>query len=580
MPVGNRNLEVVNPFHSEKVQADCLLEAKRPRTLPVRDDELGPQSTTVSGRVVQSEGAAPTGKGRGIWSSSEMPDATGPTVNEQKALRTEGRMQGCDDPVLSQGQVKSAGSSGMDEGSDGLQRALEGELVEFLRCQNSKLMQELECLKGQLQHVQMKAGSGDASSPWSAVNGTSVEGSSGNGTFPAERHGRGGSRTPRHRTRERAVSPEACEKGDSNRFTPNGTRVPKGPPPVDEPMLPPIPPFPTVAGEPLVEGTSFVSNLYDTCESKLRVKNGDVQWKPHDEKGNDAILSPQEAKQAWLEREVRSLKVALDRVAVPSTLTESGYWNPTGLGGCGADSRQDRALHGGRHGDLPQQDRAPNGGRHGDLPQQDRALRGIGELLHQDRASQGVGELLQQDRASGGTGELPHQDRALRGIGELPHQDRALRGFGELPHHDRASHGVGDLPHQDRALQGAGNLHQGRALHGGAAVRELHGLPQEGQFQRGAQGQESLGVAPMPASWESSGGGGGGKVELPSLPNGASPLEFRDWLCLCGPVMKDLSQVAGRWWDATVRQAHAFYVEWRDYLLYNVFNFVLVFLMN
>ncbi|CAL1170242.1 unnamed protein product [Cladocopium goreaui] len=115
-----------------------------------------------------------------------MPDATGPTVKEQKALRTEGQMQGCDDPVLSQGQVKSAGSSGMDEGSDGLQRALEGELVEFLRSQNSKLMQELECLKGQLQHVQVKAGSGDASSPWSAANGTSVEGSSGNGTFHAE----------------------------------------------------------------------------------------------------------------------------------------------------------------------------------------------------------------------------------------------------------------------------------------------------------------------------------------------------------------------------------------------------------
>ena len=50
MPVGDRNLDVVNPFHSEKVQADCLLEAKRPRTLPVRDDELGPQGTTVSGR--------------------------------------------------------------------------------------------------------------------------------------------------------------------------------------------------------------------------------------------------------------------------------------------------------------------------------------------------------------------------------------------------------------------------------------------------------------------------------------------------------------------------------------------------
>ena len=54
-----------------------------------------------------------------------------------------------------------------------------------------------------------------------------------------------------------------------------------------------------------------------------------------------------------------------------------------------------------------------------------------------------------------------------------------------------------------------------------------------------------MGVAPMPASWEASGGGSGGKAELPTLPNGASPLEFGDWLCLCGPIMKDL--VPCRW---------------------------------
>ena len=27
--------------------------------------------------------------------------------------------------------------------------------------------------------------------------------------------------------------------------------------------------------------------------------------------------------------------------------------------------------------------------------------------------------------------------------------------------------------------------------------------------------------------------------------------------------MRDLPHVAGRWWDATVRQAHAFYLEWK-----------------
>ena len=96
-----------------------------------------------------------------------------------------------------------------------------------------------------------------------------------------------------------------------------------------------------------------------------------------------------------------------------------------------------------------------------------------------------------------------------------------------------------------------------------ATVRDPHGLHQEGGQHGGVQGHGSMGVAPMPTSWEASGGGGGGKAELPVLPNGASPLEFGDWLCLCGPIMKDLSHVAGRWWDATVRQAYAFYMEWK-----------------
>ena len=123
-------------------------------------------------------------------------------------------------------------------------------------------------------------------------------------------------------------------KQNGLRYTPNGTRVPDGPPPVadDEKPLPPVPPFPEQvrnAGEP--QQTSFVSgcndglDIYDTCESKPKVKNGDMSWKPTAEK--DGPLSASEAKQVWLEREVRSLKVALDRVAIPQAVPQSGYWN-------------------------------------------------------------------------------------------------------------------------------------------------------------------------------------------------------------------------------------------------------------
>ena len=200
-----------NPFWSQKIQDECKLQAARPQALPVDVSFSGQPIQAASGETFQSQKALaePSGKGCG-GGAGEGSCTPLPTEHGSGAMRTEGRMPGCDDPVLSQGHVKSSGNSGMEKSSDGLQRALEGELVEFLRNQNSKLMLELACFKGRLQNGTAKAGSGDASSPWSAVNGTSVESSGGNGIFHAQRHGRGGSRTPRPRTRGRAVSPEAC----------------------------------------------------------------------------------------------------------------------------------------------------------------------------------------------------------------------------------------------------------------------------------------------------------------------------------------------------------------------------------
>ena len=92
------------------------------------------------------------------------------------------------------------------------------------------------------------------------------------------------------------------------------------------------------------------------------------------------------------------------------------------------------------------------------------------------------------------------------------------------------------LPHRDRALQAGGGS--------GATLQriELGGDPLGGVRRQG-----SMGVGPMPASWESSGGGNGSKADLPELPCGATPLQFGDWLYLCGPIMRDLSNVAGRW---------------------------------
>ena len=386
--------------------------------------------------------------------------------------------------------------------------------------------------------------------------------------FHAERHGRGGSRTPRPRARGRAASPEACEKGDLVRFTPNGTKVPEGPPPRDEPMLPPIPPFPTAAGEPLVEGTSFVSNLYDACESKPHVKNGDKLWKPQSgQNAGDEVMTASEAKQAWLEREVQSLKTALNRVSVPDVFRQSGYWNGSFAGKTGLHASD--VSHAAAANRLSGDERALHGGS-GKGSAQARAQQLFGDLPGLDRACPAHGGLHEGDRAQQVLGGLPGGDRAQQVLGGLHGGDRAQHAHGGLCDGDRAMHG--DPLQHGRALRGGDAvlpglqdpLQHGRALHGGDAVLPgRQDLLHEGLPHGGVQGHGTMGVAPMPASWEASGGGGGGKAELPMLPNGASPLEFGDWLCLCGPIMKDLSHVAGRWWDATVRQAYAFYMEWK-----------------
>ena len=47
--------------------------------------------------------------------------------------------------------------------------------------------------------------------------------------------------------------------------------------------------------------------------------NGDMLWNPQgDRKTGDELLTASEAKQMWLEREVQSLKTALNRVSVPT----------------------------------------------------------------------------------------------------------------------------------------------------------------------------------------------------------------------------------------------------------------------
>ena len=119
-------------------------------------------------------------------------------------------------------------------------------------------MDELVLLKGKMHSMSaMQATSGMESSPWSTVGVTSDSSLKGNmRASQSARHGRQGSRTPRSKVREHAQSLENGNRKNPAKFTPNGTRVPDGPPPTDVPILPPVPPLPMV--EPPQAGeTSF-----------------------------------------------------------------------------------------------------------------------------------------------------------------------------------------------------------------------------------------------------------------------------------------------------------------------------------
>ena len=508
-----------------------------------------------------------------------------PTEQGVEIKRTEGRL-----PVDAIGEPGSGPSNGASNGEsvDGLQRALEMELVNFLRSQNSKLAEEVAFLKGKLESK--------------STVGSGVESS---GQFPWS--DREESRTPRNRTREVAGSPEKVK--DPVRYTPNGTRIPDGPLPKDD-VMPPVPPFPLpddgTGDDGILPCTSYVSGLYDTCESKPRAKNGDVAWTPSGGQSEPGVLSPSEVKQVWLEREVRSLKFALDR-AVSPTFRRSDYWNhgferrppSNSLGPAGnpsdAHGRDDGHLLGGS-GLLPPRDRAQQHGGSGDLFARDRVRHGgSGDLFARDRAQHGGSGVDALRAQHGGSGVDALHDRAFAGAPTVPGGIRAAYLHGE--HHDRdRAFEHGDHREDARAFEHGAHREGARASahgdpRGGDRAVRMHGdvfdrdralqvdrtpmehlldcgpgrfceLPGHGPGGGGA-GDGTKGESSERWPAESQAGPMNAKSELPDLAANFTPLQFGDWLHLIAPVMKDISGVAGWWWETTLREAKGYYEDWK-----------------
>ena len=533
-----------NPFYSDRVQDQMRLEAARPRALPqtpLTGDGMESQPIQNGSNQVVNNGLLASldgsGKGRGVQSAGAMPEPTQPLPTEgQRSLQTEGRMP---DAEVSR-KPESPG--------DGLQRAVEGELVDFLRQQNAQLMEELSALRTKVDRNQ---GPGVVPSSEGAV--------SGNGSWefasePTARQGRPGSRTPRSRIRAQVPSPARRVITEDLRFTPNGTRVPDAPPPEDSKEefrpAPPLPPFPNVMDDSKLD-------MYDTCESKPPAKTGDVAWKPRSER--DDVLSPAEAKQLWLAREGRAVQSVWDNVPVSPSFRQSAYW------ASGFEGRDNR-YHG-----LPSDQAFAMHQLPGSRMEGDRALqRVLGDQYGQARAPAVHGDVHGQARAPMLHG-VPHdQARIPAVLGDLRCHDRASSGLHGLQQDQaRAPTAVhGDHLCQDRADAVHGAAHdRGRALHaahyGGSQELHHNGSGHSCHLPRhdGVGGDYGGG---RPSPWSDGGVNNlNTKAELPDLLSTATPLQFGDWVHLSTPVLKDISSVSARWWELTWREAKAYYQDWQ-----------------
>eukprot|EP00438_Fugacium_kawagutii_P002886 Skav214394 [mRNA] locus=scaffold2495:19264:20842:+ [translate_table: standard] len=295
-----------NVFYSERTRGNIALDAARPGNLP---ESLSPEPV-MNGSTLDGSGIpeSSVGKGRGSGAAGSSgkhgcfvtPPSRRSAWRGQGAAvgmrKTEGALPEEAGGPKSMGSVPAAVSMEPGEGpshqdDQGLERALERELVDHLKEQNAKLLAQVEELTKQ----QTLSGSGSVST---TVSKAGVDGSS-----------HGACSSPRASTAVRFTA--------DPRYTPNGTRIPDGPPPTEDGgtgatgiQPPPLPPVPKLQPHSdSCHGRLVGADLsgYDVVnDDAARGRLGQAQWKP---------LSAGEARALWLEREVATLKNALQQAS-------------------------------------------------------------------------------------------------------------------------------------------------------------------------------------------------------------------------------------------------------------------------
>ena len=278
-----------NPVWSDKAKGEWQLRRNWPEDLeqvlpPVPGDDDTVQQELEE--VLQDRGSAAPGQGSKWRRRSRSPvrlekfSTPASWVNHgQEGLRSSGRMPpsgGSGATSTSQATARAKEEGECSEGpwppedQEGIQRALEKEIVEHLHKENQRLKRCIEELK-------KKSEKGS----WSEVSQTGMS----DPLTPRQiRHG----------------APE-----EQDRYTPGGTKVPPGPPPEDDELGSRMPVWP-----PSLDGVQYEihprKNTVKACLGMEEPKMGRGALRQ-----DGGSLSPLEARAAWLERETVALRKAM-----------------------------------------------------------------------------------------------------------------------------------------------------------------------------------------------------------------------------------------------------------------------------
>ena len=526
-----------NPFWTNRAQEEWRLRMARPIDLPVpgedeetrlelEEEEENPPLKDGVGkdRSGGSRGRHMGSSGRWRRSRSRVAVRDDMFITPTSGNAGKGRGEERGEARRSSGLMPESMKSGLDDGrqtegpdpstereaQEALQRVLERGVVEQLHEENARLSEKVNDLLRRLAN-------GNSSSGWSEV------------TARDEEKGHGREKSPSRRMRN----------DDDLRYTPNGTQVPSGPPPDEESsqQLPDLPvwPFPRESPYEMAPqswthrfmqlGAEEVKLHQEGFGHGMESRHGRVEPAALPEGGIDSrrgqggcavlleggihsrqevlhqdVMSAAQARAAWLERELKSLKEVLETDVRNKGIQQSGYWSNPVWRWDQEDRGRDRALQ--RDADL----------RDGRAQQRDADLR-------DGRAQQRDADLREARALSNdggcGNGRAPGVSQREERTMEVSHHGRD-RGHQQLDGRDLCD------PGERKGSAGPSNEKENEAL------------------------RSSNPVLPI----------------LPAVSQKNSAVDAADWLVEIRPLIGDLSTSAADWWNSTMQSTLEVYKVW------------------